>query len=68
VPIHAEEAPGGASGEAATAGTAGIRKFYACRMIPTEFFEATVVSTARAACLMKPDELRQRRAVASRVL
>jgi hypothetical protein len=51
----------GHQGKAATAGTAGIPKYYACRMISTEFLEAAVVSTARAAYLMKPDELRQRR-------
>jgi hypothetical protein len=30
-------------------------------MISTDFLEAAVVATARAACLMKPDELRKRR-------
>jgi hypothetical protein len=51
----------GHRGKAATAGTAGIRQCFACRMMSTDFLEAAVVSTARAACLMKPDELRQRR-------
>ena len=51
----------GHRGKAATAGTAGIRQYFACRMMSTDFLEAAVVSTARAACLMKPDELRQRR-------
>jgi hypothetical protein len=41
----------GHRGKAATAGTAGIRKYYTCRMISTEYLEAAVVSTARAACL-----------------
>jgi hypothetical protein len=51
----------GHRGKAATAGTAGIRQYFACRMMSTDFLEAAVVSTARAACLMKPDELRERR-------
>jgi hypothetical protein len=41
----------GHRGKAATAGTAGIRQYVACRMMSTDFLEAAVVSTARAACL-----------------
>jgi hypothetical protein len=51
----------GHRGKGATGITAGIRQGYAVRMISTDFLEAAVVATARAACLMKPDELRKRR-------
>jgi hypothetical protein len=51
----------GNRGKAATACTAGIRQSFACRLMGTAFLDAAVVGTARAECLMKPDELRQRR-------
>lgn len=51
----------GHRGKAATDGTAGTRKYSVCQMLGTDFLEAAVTATARAACLMIPDELRQRR-------
>jgi hypothetical protein len=51
----------GHRGKAATAYTAGIRRSFACRFMGTAFLDTVVEGTARAACLVKPDELRQRR-------
>jgi hypothetical protein len=51
----------GKRGKAATAFTAALRQMYARTMRSTEFFDSSIIATARTSCLMKPDELRAAR-------
>ena len=51
----------GLRGKAATSFTAGIRMKFVCAALSASFLEEPVVATARAACMMKPDELRAKR-------
>jgi hypothetical protein len=51
----------GHRGKGVTDFTEGIRQFFSCRMLPTDFLDATAVGSARVSCLTKPDELRRRR-------
>jgi hypothetical protein len=54
----------GKRGKAATAATAAIRLRFSQEMLDTSFLDSTVVSTARSACLLNPEELRERRSSA----
>ena len=51
----------GLRGKAATYFTAGIRLKFASAALSTSFLDEAVVATARAACAMKPEELRAKR-------
>ena len=51
----------GHRGKAATSFTAGVRMKFVCAALSASFLEEPVVATARAACMMKPEELRARR-------
>ena len=51
----------GFRGKAATSFTAGVRLKFACAALSTSFLEEAIVATARAACVMKPEELRAKR-------
>ena len=51
----------GFRGKAATSFTAGVRLKCACAALSTSLLEEAVVATARAACVMKPEELRAKR-------
>ena len=51
----------GLRGKAATSFTAGIRLKFASAALSTSFLDEAVVATARAACAMKPEELRAKR-------
>lgn len=51
----------GKRGKAASAFTAAVRHMYAQRVKSTTFLDSSIVATARASCLMKPDELRARK-------
>jgi hypothetical protein len=51
----------GKRGKAATAFTAAVRQMYARAMRSTDFFDSSIIATARTSCLMKPDELRAAR-------
>jgi hypothetical protein len=51
----------GKRGKAATAVTAAVRQMYARAMRSTDFFNSSIIATARTSCLMKPDELRAAR-------
>jgi hypothetical protein len=48
----------GKPGKAATSFTAAVRQMYARMMLPTAFFESSLITTARASCALKPNELR----------
>jgi hypothetical protein len=48
----------GKRGKAATSFTAAVRQMYARMMLPTAFFESSLITTARASCALKPNELR----------
>lgn len=52
---------GGKRGKAASAATAAIRLRYSQEMLDTAFLDSAVVSTSRTACLLNPEELRERR-------
>jgi hypothetical protein len=54
----------GKRGKATTADTAAIRLRFSQEMLDTTFLDLTVVSTARSATLLNPEELRQRRSSA----
>ena len=43
----------------ATSVTAGLRMYFSRNLQPTEFLDATVISTARSSCRRKPAELRR---------
>ena len=45
----------------ATSFTAAIRMRFAQQGLPIEFLDSPVVATARAACKLKPEELRERK-------
>lgn len=51
----------GLRSKAATAVTAGIRMKFALALEPTDFLDAAIISTARAACQLDPTEMRKRR-------
>ena len=51
----------GKRGKAASAATAAIRLRFSQEMLDTTFLDSAVVSTARSACLLNPEELRERR-------
>ena len=51
----------GKRGKAATAFTAAVRQMYTRAMRSTDFFDSSIIATARTSCLMKPDELRAAR-------
>ena len=48
-------------GKAATSFTAGIRMRFARETLSTGFLDSAVIATARTSCLMKPEELREKR-------
>jgi hypothetical protein len=50
----------GKRGKAATAATAAVRLRFSQEMLDTSFLDSTVVSTARSACLLNPEDLRER--------
>lgn len=52
---------GGKRGKAASAATAAIRLRYSQEMLDTAFLDSAVISTSRTACLLNPEELRERR-------
>ena len=51
----------GKRGKAATSFTAAIRLRFARATCSTAFLDSAIIATARAACLMKPDELRAKK-------
>ena len=51
----------GLRGKQATSFTAAIRLRFSQEGLPTDFLKSTVVETARAACQLKPEELRERK-------
>jgi hypothetical protein len=48
-------------GKAATSALAGLRFFFAKNLQSTAFLDAAVISTARQACRLTPEELRAKR-------
>lgn len=51
----------GKRGKAASAATAAIRLRFSQEMLDTTFLDSAMVSTARTACLLNPEELREKR-------
>lgn len=51
----------GKRGKAVSAATAAIRLRFSQEMLDTAFLDTAMVSTARTACLLNPEELRKRR-------